>query len=195
MPDDFYRVDTGPDGEPVTLAEAKAFMRVENTVDDDLIEGLLDATLGEGEDYTNRAFITRTITGFFSGLAVSDFEAYPFVQIRRAPLASIISVKVTLNDTLEDVDSDDYQLKESSEFSRVLFTSTPNCDDIPYPLQIQITAGYGVAANVPERLKTAMKQHALFLYENRGDVAPDGKIPMPLEVQAMYSKYRILNTF
>jgi uncharacterized phiE125 gp8 family phage protein len=196
MQDDFYTILTPAAEDPVTLAEAKLFLKVENTTDDVLIQGLLDASVSEGENYTNNAFVTRTITGSFASLAISDFEVWPFIQVRRAPLLAVNSVKVLLNDVLTDVSSDNYQLKQiNAGFSRILFTDSLICDDTPYPLQVEFTAGYGLAATVPEQIKTAIKQHVNFLYENRGDVVPDGKVVMPLVVQAMYSKFRILNTF
>jgi uncharacterized phiE125 gp8 family phage protein len=196
MQDDFYTILTPPVEEPVTLTEAKAFIRVENTIDDTLIQGLISAAVEEGEKYTNQAFVTRTITSSFASLVTSDFEVWPFIQIRRAPLIAINSVKISLNDVLVDVSIDDYQLKQlNAGFSRILFTEALACDDIPYPLQIEFTAGYGAASVVPERIKTGIKEHVNFLYENRGDVIPEGKVVMPLVVQLMYSKFRILNTF
>lgn len=196
MQDDFYTILIPPIEEPVTLTEAKSFLKVENATDDVLIQGLLDTAVEEGEKYTNRAFVTRTITGSFAGFIVSNSEAWPFIQVRRAPLGTINSVKVLINNVLTVVSTDDYQLKQSNGgFPRILFTEFFICDDVPYPLQVEFTTGYGPAVSVLKRIKTAIEQHVTFLYENRGDVVPEGKIGMPLVTRAMYSKVRILNTF
>lgn len=192
---DYYEITTPAATLPMSLAEAKKFLRVDNSADDSLIEGLLSAAINQGEKYTNRVFIERTITGYFSGFDLSQFERYPFITLRRSPLKTINSVKVMLNDTLQDIPAADYQLKKSSAFARILFLASISADDVPYPVEVGFDVGYGNPGAVPEDIKTAIKQHALFLYENRGDVQPEGGKGVPVEVKAMYSKYRILNTY
>ena len=85
-------------------------------------------------------------------------------------------------------------------FSRVLFENgifdaSPDLN-VPYPLKITFTAGYGAAADVPSDIKTALKAHIAFMYENRGDAIAEGDLSMPLETKAIYKgKYQIINTF
>lgn len=193
--DDFYQVKAPPADLPIDLEEAKLFCRIDGSDDDSLIKALLSAVTEQGEKFTNRCFVTRTITGFFSDAQVTRCERFPFIALRRAPLDSIISFKITVDDALVDVDSDNYQEKNTSSFARILIIGSLAFDDVPYPLQVEFTAGYGGAKDVPEDIKNALKMHLLFLYENRGDVAPEGKISMPLEVKSLYGKYRILDTF
>jgi uncharacterized phiE125 gp8 family phage protein len=45
--------------EPLTLAEAKSFLRVEHSADDDLIGALIKAARSEVESATRRALITQ----------------------------------------------------------------------------------------------------------------------------------------
>ena len=54
-------VQTQPSAEPISLAQAKKFLRVFNTDDDDLISGLITAAREEVENFTNRSF-GRTTT-------------------------------------------------------------------------------------------------------------------------------------
>lgn len=192
---DYYEITTAPATPPLTTSEAKEFLRVDNSADDALIEALVMAATNQGEKYTNRVFIERTITGFFSGFDFSQFERYPFITLRRAPLGVINSIKVMLNDALEDIPSADYQLKKSSGFARILFLVSISADDVPYPVEVGFDIGYGKPGEVPDDIKTAIKQHVLFLYENRGDVQPEGGKGIPVEVKAIYGKYRILNTY
>lgn len=192
---DYYEITTPAATLPMSSAEVKKFMRIDTSADDALIEAFISAATNQGEKYTNRAFIERTITGYFSGFDLSQFERYPFLTLRRAPLKAINSVKVMLNDSLQDIPVADYQLKKSTAFARILFLATISADDVPYPVEVGFGVGYGTPGAVPEDIKTAVKQHVLFLYENRGDVQPEGGKGMPVEVKAMYSKYRILNTY
>ncbi len=192
---DYYEIKTPAAEFPVTTAEAKLWCKVETTADDDIIDALIAAATEQGQKYTNRIFVKTVFTGFFSVFETTCFELYPFITLRRAPLDSIVSVKYMIDDVLTDADTDNYQLKKKLTFSRILFLNAPNSDNIPYPLQVEFDAGYTNAAAVPKDIKTAIKEHINFLYENRGDVIADGKIGMPLEVEAIYSRYRILETF
>ena len=192
--EDFYEEAATTDL-PVSLEEAKLFLRVDGSDDDSVITALIRAATNQGEKFTNRLFITREVTGWFSNTDSSRCERYPFIALRRAPLDSITSFKQMVDDSLVDVDSDSYQEKKTSAFSRILITDSLTFDDVPYPLQVIFDAGYGTAKQVPEDIKDALKMHVAFFYENRGDVAPEGKISMPLEVKAIYGKYRILDTF
>ena len=199
MADDFYSVTTPAAKSPISKEETKDFLRIDAdiTEEDALIQAYIQAVTTEGEKFTNRCFVTRTFLGKFQQLDVSEFEQFPFIQIRRAPLVAVSSVQVTLNDSLDTVSTDDYDIKESSAFSRILFNNAGgiNVDKIPYPMQVAFTAGYGDPKDVPEEIKTALKMHVLFLYENRGDVDTEGKLTMPRTSKQIYKRFRILNTY
>jgi uncharacterized phiE125 gp8 family phage protein len=193
--DDIYTVTTPASTDVFKLDEAKDFLRVDNTSDDSIIKGLIKATTIIGEKFTNRTFVQRTITALFQQFETSQFEEYPYVQIRRAPLVSITSVRSMIDGVWTDVPAADWQLKNSNGFPRLLFLDTVNTDDVPYPLQVILIAGYGAASVVPEDIQDALKMHISFLYENRGDVDTEGKLSMPRATRSIYNSYRILNTF
>lgn len=201
MQNDYYEVSVPPAEPLVALDEARLWIRrddVDVTIDDVLIQELVSAATGLCEKYTNRCFVERTIAGHFASLVESNRQNYPlpFVQVRRSPIIAISSVSLFVDgDYSVVVDPADYEIEKTSGFGRLRFREIPNADDVPYPIQVVFTAGYGAAADVPESIKTAVKQYVAFLYENRGDVAPDGKQGMPLEIRAILTKYRILNTF
>lgn len=182
-----------------STVEAQEYLRVDSETDRDLITALVLAATIQGEKHTNRAFTKRVFTGFFSEFKTTQNERFAYIDLRRAPLKALNSVKVVLNDVLTDVDAGDYQLKETSTFARLLFLSSITADDVPYPIQVNFDAGYKDLSigdsKAPNDIETAIKQHLAFFYENRGDVMPEGKVGMPVEVQAIYSKYRILNTY
>lgn len=193
--DDFYSVETEPTDQPVTLDETKDFLRQDGDGDDTLISALIRAATHQAEKYTNRFFIERTVEAKFAGSEFSRCERYPFLNVRRAPLSSITSFKVMVNDALADIPSTSYQLKESTSFARVLITDSITGDDVPFPLVLTCVVGYGKSKDVPEDIRTAIKMIVAFLYENRGDVQPDSKGGLPLEVKSILGKYKIINTF
>lgn len=197
MADDFYTVTTPAATTVLSLDETKNFLRVDNTADDTIIGSMIRAVTVAGEKYCNRLFVQRTITGLFQQFDASQFEKFPYVQIRRAPLVSITSVKSMVDEEWVDLASTDWKLKDSATYARILFLESIDADDnTPYPLQVIFVAGYGSDADVPEDIKNALKMHIAFLYENRGDTDTEGKIRMPRAVEMIYKAgYRILNTF
>ena len=190
MINDYYNTITPPATYPVTLAEAKEWIRVNGTIEDVLITALISAATTIGEAHTNRQFVTRTMEGFFAGADASRFELHPFVQIRRAP-ASNVTVDMLINGEFTAVT--DYAIWRAGGFDRIIFNDgVPSHDMGQYPIKVTFDAGYDI---VPDGIRTAIKQHILFMYENRGDVVPDGVVSMPIESKFLYSSYRIQNTF
>lgn len=195
---DYYNVTTDPTEDPITVDEAKAWARIRTAADDDLVSTLISSVTLFGEKFTNRVFITRTIEGFFSGIEVTRFETVPFIRVRRAPLLVVSKVEVFSGGAY--VAFTDYKEKQTHGFSLILFESgifdsNPDLNAV-YPLKVTFTAGYGAAAEIPKDIKTALKAHFAFLYENRGDVAAADKLSMPLETKSIYTgKYQIVNTF
>lgn len=199
MQTDYYDIKTPP-AELITLADAKVWIRMDSdiTADDALIQALIEAATEACEIHTNRCFVQRTFYGYFSTLAISKQQNYdyPFVQVRRAPIVSLTNAYLYVDgDYSSLVDAGDYELQQSPAFARVRFYQDLSADEVAFPLRLEFVAGYGAASDVPEALVTAVKQELAFLYENRGDVAPDGKKGMPVEVRSLLTKYRILNTF
>lgn len=195
MIDDYYEITSEPTEEPVTLTEVKNWLRVDHSADDTLITSLITSARKFGEKYCNRIFVNTSFDCYFSSLDSSSCELYSYIQIRRAPLVSISSLEAYSGGAYAA--STDYFLKNTNGFSRVVFEYGLDYEyTTAYPIKIGIVAGYGTASTVPEDIKTALKAHIAFMYENRGDVVAEGKLSMPFETKAIYSgKYRILNTF
>jgi uncharacterized phiE125 gp8 family phage protein len=186
---DYYEIKTEAAEPLIALADAKEWLRVDTdvTADDVLIQALVDSATQVCEIHTNRCFIQREFYGYFAGLALSNQPLpnydYPFLQVRRAPLKSLTDVTLYVDGSYSAVvDPSEYELQVLPSFSRIRFGQDLEADESP-------------EADVPEVLVTAVKQQLSFLYENRGDVAPDGNVGMPLEVRSILTKYRILNTF
>lgn len=181
MSDDYYVVTIDPDPvSSVTLDEARDWVKMDDDITEDnvLLSALIETCTAEGEDFTNRVFMERTFDGFFAGYQQSNCEIHPFIQIRRAPLIAIASVKLSIAGSWVDVDSDGYELKQSSAFARIVFNDISvlsGADDIPFPLKVTFTAGYGDENAVPEGINTAIMEYIFFRYANRGDTAPEEK--------------------
>lgn len=184
MPLDYYEITTPVTVEPVLLADAKSWCRITHSSEDALITSLIKTATLQLEHYTNRAFSTRTMTGYFSGLDVSRYEDGPYLTLRRCPLLSLTSLKcggVVAG-------SGTYEVRETPGFSRVVFNEVPEYDgDAVYPFEAVFTAGY---TTVPEDIKTAIKQYVCLLFSARGDCDI-----LPKYIKTIVAHYRTLNTF
>ncbi len=198
---DYYEQTTmiAPEDLPVSLEEAKLWMRIDQdiTMHDPLITSLIVTATDFAIKATNRIFITTEFYGFYDCFKVSSVDLLNFIVIKRAPLISISAVEIAVDGTYTAFT--DYFEKKTSGFTRLIFpngwTGADSLTTIGYPLRVTFSAGYGSAEDVPENIKTGIKQHVVFLKENVGDTSPDSKKGIPVEVNVAYKKYRIMETF
>lgn len=157
---------TPPTGEPVTLAEAKAHLRVTHSEEDALIGSLIVAAREalDGKDgVLGRALVTQMWV-----LVMDEFPAGRFT-IPLPPLQGIESVEYKDTDGVWQVMSDaDYEADIDSEPGVIApVTSWPATKESLGAVRITFAAGYGTAEEVPQALKAAMLLHIGDLFANR----------------------------
>ncbi len=132
----------GPGEEPVTLAEAKAFCRIDGSDEDALVEALIAAARLQVESLTGRALVTQswrlTLT---CAPRLVELPVIPVASLLAAPEGAVLQGDAVL--LAEPVDE----------------------------LSIDYTAGYGDAADVPADLKQAVLTLVAYWYENRDALA------------------------
>lgn len=158
---------TEPAAEPLTTAQIKTHLRVTSSDDDTYIGLILTAARRQCEEYTRRAFISQTWE-----IALDAAPAEDYVELWRAPLASITSVKsYDEDDTASTMSTSDYNADTYAEPGRVVLavgaswptTSLRSTNGII----IRYVAGYGAAgSSVPEALLHAIKETARALYDS-----------------------------
>jgi len=165
---------TAPAVEPVTLAEAKAHCRVDTSADDTLIAGYITTAREWVEDYIDRALVTQQL--------VMRLDAFPAeIELPRPPMvASGTATAVTITYVTGDTGG---TATLSSSTYRVDRNATPgvvrNLYGGSWPshlldqnsVTVSWWAGYGDAASVPQRVKSAILMCVHELYEKRGDGA------------------------
>jgi len=156
---------TPPASEPVSLDEAKAYLRIDTNDEDALISGLIAAAREYCESFQNRAYITQTWE-----LSFDDFPNMP-LKLPRPPLVSVESVKVIDTTGAEiTLDTSDYIVDTDSEPGRIAFASGkcwPSVELSPVnAVKIRYTAGYDDAQKVPQSVKQAMLIYIAHRYEN-----------------------------
>ena len=183
-------LNTGPAIEPVSLADAKAHLRVDTDTEDVLIAGLVAAARIHVELATGRLLITQ-------GWSVFP-DAWPkdrAVTLPLAPLQSIDAVRLH-GDGDEPVEADlgAFVADTVSHPARLVRRTAA-----PWPvpgrpalgIEIALTAGYGdAAADVPAPLVQAILLLAAHWFENREPVVFGEPATVPLAVAALLEPYR-----
>jgi len=174
---------TPPSSEPVTLAEAKAHLKLDTSDDDVLIASLIVAARARAEWHTGRALVTQSWT--------LHLDAWPAdgIEIPLPPLQSVTSVTTyALDDTARVLGSSAYQVDAASGRLALRSGVTPPTDlRAVNAVEIAFTAGYGAASAVPVPLKQAILQIVADLYAHRGDEAEI----VSQTAQALLAPYRI----
>jgi uncharacterized phiE125 gp8 family phage protein len=149
---------------PLSVANAKTWMKVTSTSDDTIIQGLINAATVDGEKYTGRSFRAQTWK-----LYLDDF--CDRITLPRCPVDAITSVKYTVSGSLVTVDSSTYYLKKGQWNSEILLVYgqdwPTDSDIVEQGIEIVFTtAAYSYAA---EQIDMGLKLYVAYLYENRGD--------------------------
>ena len=188
---------TAPSVEPVTYAEAKAYLRMETDADQSLITGLITAARRVIENQKGRSFVSTTweliLDGFpYGGGYYKRAERYNYgnpnwlpntnaqpIALPRSPLLSVDAVQyLNTSSTWITLDPSLYRVVPGTP-GQIL----PAYGTLwPFPLpqdasvRVQFRAGYSADASlVPETVKIAIKQYVVALYENRGEES----VPIP----------------
>lgn len=182
----------GPAVEPLTMAEVKAFLRLEHDDDDAVVEALLAAARAHVEAMTRRALITqdwRLVRDAWPGNGRLPVIPVPLQQ----PLAARVyrSDGSTLPVGLSAVVVDTISAPAVLDFSAM---APPAPERATAGVEIDVRVGYGDAASdVPEPLRLAVRLLVAHWYENRGLVAVGASLsPVPATVDALITPYRVL---
>ena len=139
--------------EPVTVQEAKDWMKVDLTDDDTLIEELITVARKQVEGYLCISLVPKTITAILN-------NSQGGIELPYGPVASITSVKDEDDIAIEATEylpqGEDYKtIKTPYDYLKVVYVTEANTE-----------------------YKTGVLQQILYLYENRGDVNAGQLSPM-----------------
>lgn len=170
------RIVTQPPVEPITLAEAKAHLVVDDaiTADDTYIESLIKVARINAENYTRRAYVQRTLE------LTLEYFCNVIIELPYPKLQSITSIIYKDSDGVDQtIDSSDYQIDTYREPGLVMpayLSSWPvsvrpdfNSVRIRYVAGVDLGAGSPTdyTSNIPEVVKQWMKVRIAAMYEMR----------------------------
>lgn len=190
-------LQTGPLLEPVTLAEAKAHLRVDHSDDDTYINGLISAARTYLEAYLGLALISRTYVWKISRWPLrkthgADQQARS-INVPIGPLQGVVSITLFDRDDSPVVWSSDhyYVAKSLDQIFRKEGKSWPTPERFPEGIEITYSAGFGdVGADVPMVIRQAILQLVAHFYQARLPVSQAPLYPIPFGVMELLAPYR-----
>ena len=182
---------TGPTSTAISLAEAKAFLRVDSDYDDDntYITSLINVATQVVEEFTRRRLITQTYNIFYD-------EFPPYIDLQVGDVASVTHVKYyDANNSLQTLAASNYDVDTKVRPGRIYQSNTgdfPNTYERPNAIEVEFVVG-SAASDVPAPIVQAMYIVIGRYYENRQDVVT-GTIAseLPLMVDHLLTPYRLL---
>lgn len=183
-----YATVAPPAAEPLTLADVKAHLRLDGTVEDDLLSALIVAARTHCEAMTGLSLITRTLR-----LYRDDWPGTGVIQIANGPVQTIENVTVYDQDGIaRSVSLSGRMLDSASDPARLMLADTPTPGRMLNGVEIDFVAGFGeTGADVPDALRRAMLMHVALMYELRGAVAADMQpAAVPVGYDRLLAPYR-----
>lgn len=177
-----------PAVEPVTLAEAKAFLRLQSSGEDELLGGLIRAAREEVERSTGAALIDQHWR-----LTLDSWPESGIVAITRFPMKSVEAVTAYGSEgEARLIDPADYVLDQHARPARLHFETQPVPLRVMNGIEIDFTAGFGPAGpDVPDLLKRAILLLVAHWYEFRAHVEPrDQPVSYPEGYERLIAGYR-----
>jgi uncharacterized phiE125 gp8 family phage protein len=171
---------TTPTDMAITLEEARLFLRVEYTDDDELITSMV-----KGATVVAQAFINQQITECQYALALSSFQSEVSLL---SPVKTIDSVKYyDTTNTLQTIDGSNYYLMDFGLPNKLIFNDGFSIDTYNRPDAIQITFTSGMTT-VPSDIIQWVRIRIASMYQFREQFVVDQR-----QVSQIDDKY--LNSF
>jgi uncharacterized phiE125 gp8 family phage protein len=177
----------GPAVEPLALADMRAFLRLDDTGEDDLVAALINAARQCVEAASGRIMMAQTWR-----LAIDLWPDDRVVGVPLSPLISVDAVRVfDAAGVAMVLPPPLYRVDDTFDPARVLVDATaPIPGRSRHGIEIVVRVGYGTLADtVPGPLRHAIRMLVARWFENRGD-ASDPVQPLPPDVLALVAPFR-----
>lgn len=178
----------GPVVEPVSLAEARLWLRIDHDDEDALIAGLIVAARIMIEAEIGQVLLAQTWR-----LVVQGWPPDGRLWVPMGPVLDIYGGTVTLS-------PDEVMLMPPESFRVMPFTDPPVVEilSIPYPgratgmLSLDLSIGFGATPDdVPAPIRLAIKRLIALWYEER-EAGPEAKPGLPPGIASLLRPFRRL---
>jgi len=180
-----------PDSEPMTLAQAKAHLRVDAADDDAYITAMIVAARQWVEQMANLCLIEQTVVERFD-----SFPTYGYFDLSKSPVMAVTSIQYTdSNGDLQTWAAGNYEVDTVTKPARVMVKfgiSYPTTRLALAPVTVTYTAGFGDEADdIPIPIIQAMKLFIGELYENRQSLTNEQVGPKRGAMEKLLDNYRV----
>lgn len=180
----------GPAEEPVTLAEAKAWLKVDGADEDALIGTLITAARLHLESVTGRALLTQSWR-----LVLDAWPPGGEVRLPVAPLSALTAIRAFDEDGDEHaIGLAQFLVEAGGTPARLVLPGT--VAGMPalrqrFGIEIDYVAGFGEPADVPQELKQALLVLVAHWFEHRDAVVIAGSgAVIPFGFDRLIAPYR-----
>ncbi|OYW67919.1 MAG: hypothetical protein B7Z40_05180 [Bosea sp. 12-68-7] len=179
---------TPPAEEPVSLAEARAFLRLEETAEDDLLATLITAARLMVEAASGRLLVDQSWR-----IVIDRWPKGGVLRLPLSPVGAITAARVY--DALgiaQPVQPSALRLDTSADPPLLqVVGEVPEIGRAQGAIEIDVVAGFGAtAAAVPALLRQAVLRLAARWFEHRGDVVGRDAETLPPEILALVAPFR-----
>jgi uncharacterized phiE125 gp8 family phage protein len=182
---------TPPEAEPLSVSDAKAYLRVETDDDDVLIASLIAAARSHVEAMGRCALLTQSWR-----LVLDGWPPDGRIKPKLAPLSAIAAARVYDEaGAAHAVDPENFVLDAAQGVIAVRPCSLPQPGRAAAGIEIDVVAGFGDASSdVLPALMQALRMLVAHWYDNRGLIAIGASIAvMPPSVNALIASHRVLS--
>lgn len=164
---------SAPASEPVTVSEAKLYLRLDTNAEDALLAEQIAAARMTAEQWMRRSLITQSWKlGYDHGIPAC-------VGLPMGPVSAVVSVVcVQQGGATTALAAESFWLNAARD---AVHLAAPV---FAFRVEITYVAGFGAAAAVPMPIKQGILAHVAHLYDNRGDLA------LPEAAAQLYLPYR-----
>jgi uncharacterized phiE125 gp8 family phage protein len=167
----------GPAVEPLTVLAMRAFLRLDDAAEDDLVTALIRTARQCVEAISGRMLIAQTWR-----LALDRWPDDRAIGLPLSPLISVEGIRVFDASGLAMIVAPAlYRVDAASDPARVIVdVAAPAPTQGLQGIEIDVRVGYGAAADaVPGPLRHAIRMLVARWFENRGDGADTPPPPLP----------------
>lgn len=178
-----------PASEPLSVADAKSYLRVEHDDDDAIIAALIASARHHVEALTRTGLLTQTWR-----LTLDGWPESGRIKPKLGPLRSLVAARVyNESGTAISLDLDRFVIDETAGVIAAPGWSLPGRAVGGIELDLEI--GYGATpADVPQVLLQSIRMLVAHWYDNRGLVSIGQSVAMmPPSVNAMIASHRVLS--
>jgi uncharacterized phiE125 gp8 family phage protein len=170
----------------LSLADAKRFIKVVGTEDDEDITSFVLTAITEAEDITNRQFANATYELYLPNFPRENF-CFP-----KNPINEIVSIEyMDLDGNYQTIDNSTYYLYKKYEVGQIVFDVLPNVQIKRHKQAVRITFKSGYTSDFPTDLRQWLKVRVSTLFEYREELIIGTIVAKTNHVDSILQRYKI----